>query len=125
MIFSFPKKVIRMLMNYKNQIQTMNMFWMTNKIPRMPLLFRSSLILTKFLKHLFCFTLFVKAYSRIFCFYRFNITSFTENKAFYFFRYYKTLIFFSKFLVLENKSTTENILCFCRRFGTCCSIIKT
>ena len=49
--------------NDSNQIQTMNMFWMVNEMPSMPLLFRSGPIHTNFLKHLFCFTLFVKAYS--------------------------------------------------------------
>ena len=57
MIFSSPKKVIRMLMNNTNQIQTINMFWMTNEMSSMPLLFRSGSILTNFLKHLFCFNI--------------------------------------------------------------------
>ena len=63
MIFSFPKKVTQMLMNDTNQIKTMNMFWMTNDMPSMQLLFRSSSILANFLKHLFCFNLNVKAYT--------------------------------------------------------------
>ena len=50
MIFSFPKKVTWMLMNNTNQIQTMNMYWMTNDMPSMILLFRSSSLLANFLK---------------------------------------------------------------------------
>ena len=63
MTFNSPKKVTLMLMNNMNQSQTMNMFWMTNEIPSMPLLFRSSSIFTGSLKHLFCLTLFIKAYN--------------------------------------------------------------
>ena len=63
MIFSSPKKVTGMLMNDTNQFQMMNMFWMTNKMPSVTLLFRSSLVLTNFLKHFFVFTLFIKRYS--------------------------------------------------------------
>ena len=66
MIFSSPKKVTGMLMNDTNQFQMMNMFWMTNKMPSVTLLFRSSLVLTNFLKHFFVFTLFIKRYSWIF-----------------------------------------------------------
>ena len=63
MIFSSPKKVTRMLINDTNQIQKMNMFCMTKEVLSMQLLFRSSSILKNFLRHLFCFTLFVRGYS--------------------------------------------------------------
>ena len=62
----FPKEGNLDLMNDTNQIQTMNMFWITKVMPSMQLLFRSSSILANFLKHfkhLFCFTLIVKAYT--------------------------------------------------------------
>ena len=56
---SSPKKVTRMLTNDTNQIQTMNILWMTNEMPSMPLLFRLSQIFANFFKHLFvCFFLF-------------------------------------------------------------------
>ena len=59
----FPTEGNLDLMNARNQIQTMNMFWITKAMPSMQLLFRSSSILANFLKHLICFTLIVKAYT--------------------------------------------------------------
>ena len=89
MIFSSPK-VIWILMNNMNQIQTIHMFWMTNQMSSMSLLLRrSGLILPNFLQHVLLYSHCQSTYLN-FCYYRFNMTTSTKNKAIYLFLYYKT-----------------------------------